>query len=221
MTSPTANVRLLIVGDHDTGKTNLAMRFINGGYIGDNGRTLSSVNDEDEDHEFKKVWNWTKNDTTQTETIISILDTYEPLGAPGPRRSQINTYQIFTFNKTDINIVLLCYSIDNQQSFQNIQNYLNSFKDHNENFNDIAFILIGNKLDLEENGQRKITKEQGKQFADKNNLLFAETSAKLDLNIDNAFLLPMKHKYDDTKEPEIEEQIMENTTNNNKCCIIL
>jgi GTPase SAR1 family protein len=46
--------------------------------------------------------------------------------------------------------------------------------------------LIGNKIDLEE--QREVSYEEGKNFAEENNLLFFETSAKDGNNIQEIFL---------------------------------
>ena len=46
-------------------------------------------------------------------------------------------------------------------------------------------ILIGNKNDLEE--ERVISYDEGKAFADRNNMQFIETSAKLDTNVSEAF----------------------------------
>ena len=60
-------------------------------------------------------------------------------------------------------------------------------KDHAEA--DIVIMLVGNKLDLCEQSpaQRKVTYEQGLEFAKKNNLLFREASAFTDINVREAF----------------------------------
>ncbi len=47
-------------------------------------------------------------------------------------------------------------------------------------------ILVGHKCDLNE--KRKITPEQGKEFADKNGWLFFETSAKENINVTETFM---------------------------------
>jgi GTPase SAR1 family protein len=51
---------------------------------------------------------------------------------------------------------------------------------------DITLILVGNKNDLEE--QRVISAEEAQSFADQNNLLFIETSAKTGSNVDAAYI---------------------------------
>ena len=52
-------------------------------------------------------------------------------------------------------------------------------------YKNILICLIGNKLDLED--KREVSYEEGKNFADENNLLFFETSAKEGNNIQEIF----------------------------------
>ena len=53
-------------------------------------------------------------------------------------------------------------------------------------YKNILICLIGNKTDLEE--KREVSYEEGKNFAEENNLLFFETSAKDGKNIQEIFL---------------------------------
>ena len=50
---------------------------------------------------------------------------------------------------------------------------------------DVLLILVGNKSDMDQ--QRQVTYEQGKEYAEKMNLLYFETSAKSGLNIKTLF----------------------------------
>ena len=52
-------------------------------------------------------------------------------------------------------------------------------------YKNILICLIGNKLDLE--NKREVSYEEGKNFAEENNLLFFETSAKEGNNIQEIF----------------------------------
>ena len=84
--------------------------------------------------------------------------------------SIINNY----YKGTEVGIFL--YSIDNENTFNNVMNWYNNLKEKN-NENTIN-ILIGNKKDLE-NENRKVTYEQGEDFAEENKfLLFREITCK-------------------------------------------
>jgi Ras-related protein Rab-8A len=48
-------------------------------------------------------------------------------------------------------------------------------------------ILVGNKCDVDA-GERRVSPEQGKALADEFRIKFFETSAKLNTNVDNAFM---------------------------------
>ena len=65
----------------------------------------------------------------------------------------------------------------------NLDKWLQNIK---ENSNECPLILIGNKSDLIK--ERKISKEQGENFAKKNNIIFLEASAKNDFNVEKSFL---------------------------------
>lgn len=49
-----------------------------------------------------------------------------------------------------------------------------------------VIFLIGNKCDLD--SQRDVTREEAQKFADDNNLIFLEASAKTGENVEDAFL---------------------------------
>ena len=78
-------------------------------------------------------------------------------------------------------VIVLVYSIGDQQSFDNIAKWLELAKAHR---GDSPFILVGNKSEpdyLEEDSplylERQRWREQGSEFAKANSMLFFETSA--------------------------------------------
>lgn len=81
------------------------------------------------------------------------------------------------------NGVILVYDISSERSFSKLQYWVKEIKNYN-NDNSI-FILFGNKNDLEE--ERKISFEDGKEFADQNKMEFLEGSAKTGKNIKKLF----------------------------------
>ena len=81
------------------------------------------------------------------------------------------------------NGILLVYDISEKQSFQNIENWMDSIK---ENSNELPIILIGNKSDL--NDERQVSIEEGQQKADEFGCPFYETSCKTGDNVNKCFI---------------------------------
>ena len=80
--------------------------------------------------------------------------------------------------------VFIVYDISDKKSFNDVEIWL---KDCREIcFKSVLIYLIGNKNDLED--KRQVTTEEGKQFADENNLKFYETSALNGNNIEEIFV---------------------------------
>ena len=79
--------------------------------------------------------------------------------------------------------IILVYDITYKKSFENLNRW---FKDINENTTGMPIILLGNKMDLEEN--RVVSTEEGIEFAKKisEDIEFYETSCKTGENIKEA-----------------------------------
>ena len=82
----------------------------------------------------------------------------------------------------DADGIILMYDITNRKSFESIPEWINNIKEAKGD--DFALILIGNKIDMEEN--RVISKEEGQKLADENEIKFFETSNKDGTNIQEA-----------------------------------
>ena len=78
--------------------------------------------------------------------------------------------------------IIIMYDITNKSSFNSIPEILKDIKE--EKGNDFPMILIGNKIDLEQD--REIKKEQGEDLASKNGIEFFEISNKEGINIQEA-----------------------------------
>ena len=91
-------------------------------------------------------------------------------------------------------LAVLVYAIDNKESFNHVENWLNDLKSQaNE---DVRIFLVGNKADLEED--RKVTKEEGEKYKlDQHLDLFMETSAKTGQNARNVLVEAAKILYND------------------------
>jgi small GTP-binding protein len=77
---------------------------------------------------------------------------------------------------------ILVYDVTNKTSFENLESWNNEIKNGSPN---IALILVGNKIDLEE--KREVNFQEGENLAQKLGLSYIETSAKTGENIEDAF----------------------------------
>ena len=147
------SIKVIILGDSYVGKSSLINRLINNKFV-ELASTLPieyhtyiiSIN------EYKirmQLW-----DTAGQEKYNSIISNY--------------------YKGTDVAIFV--YSIDKQETFENIQMWFKHLKENNDNS---LNILIGNKLDTEKEGGRVVSYENAENFARDNNFfLFREVSCK-------------------------------------------
>ena len=72
---------------------------------------------------------------------------------------------------------LVVYDITNETSYNNVQNWITELKENADD--DVVIMLVGTKLDivLKNRARRKVSKEEAKMFAEKNKMLFEETSS--------------------------------------------
>lgn len=78
---------------------------------------------------------------------------------------------------------MIVYDITRRQSFDHIPRWLEELRSHADK--NIVIMLVGNKTDLED--QRAVPMEDAREFAQKENLFFLETSALNATNVENAF----------------------------------
>ena len=91
-------------------------------------------------------------------------------------------------------LAVILYSIDNRESFEHAENWLNDLKGQANP--DVRIFLVGNKSDLEE--ERKVAKEEGLKFKNEKGLdMFMESSAKTGYNARNVLIEAAKLLYSD------------------------
>ena len=91
-------------------------------------------------------------------------------------------------------LAILVYSIDNKDSFKNLEIWLNELKVNSNP--DVKIFLIGNKSDLENN--REVTSTDAENFKMENSMnLFMESSAKTGFNAQEIFIEASKILYDE------------------------
>ena len=126
-------------------------------------------------------------------------------------------------------LALIVYAINNKDSFEHAENWLNDLK--NQSNPNVRVFLIGNKSDLEKD--RVISKEEAENFRKEKKLdRFIETSAKTGENARNVMLEAAKLLYkdylkakqslgstgDDTKGGDKLERKKPSNTGGKKCC---
>ena len=108
-------------------------------------------------------------------------------------------------------LAILVYSIDNKESFEHVENWLNELKAQANP--EVRIFLVGNKADLEDN--RQISKEEAMKYKNEQCLdMFMESSAKTGYNARNVLVEAAKMLYKDyLKYKENEENQESNVAN--------
>lgn len=86
---------------------------------------------------------------------------------------------------------MLVYDITKRQSFDHVARWLEELRGHADK--NIVIMLVGNKSDLRT--LRAVPTEDAKEFAQRENLFFMETSALEAINVESAFLTVLTEVY--------------------------
>ena len=153
--------KVLLLGNSNVGKSSLFLRFVddiwNDTFVPTIGVDFK-IKTFDIDEKRIKMQIW---DTAGQERFKNIIASYYR-GAHG---------------------ILLIYDVTDKDSFKNLSNWLIEIEKNSSK--NVLKVLIGNKTDLEE--KRVISYNQAKEFADSYGLKYIETSAKKNLNVNEAF----------------------------------
>ena len=144
--------KLIFLGDQSVGKSCILNRFLNDTFIEDYQATIGL--------DFQS-----KNVQIENQDVHLLL--YDTAGQE-KFRSLIPMYT------RDANIILLVYDISNKDSFINLSQWLKDLT--NVNMDEVIICIVGNKIDLFD--KRAVTTEEGQKFAETNNFIFQEISAK-------------------------------------------
>jgi len=99
--------------------------------------------------------------------------------------------------------IIVMYDITDTKSFEKLHTWMDHISRNATN--NVTKILIGNKCDLA--AQRAVTEEQGRDAAARFGIDFMETSAKEDINVDDAFMLMARTVRDRSKnQPQLPKE---------------
>jgi small GTP-binding protein len=155
------SVKFIIIGNQSVGKTNIVHRFAKGEFSNEYSITLGLDYISQNIQIGDKIFLLQLWDTAGSERFRSVTKGY--------------------FNNSACAIIV--YDVTSESSFRATKEWIEECKKYTNN--NIHLVLVGNKIDLVE--QRKITMEEGKNFADENGMTFFETSALTGENIEKIF----------------------------------
>lgn len=156
--------KLIILGSAAVGKTTLVNRFLKKDQIMDYRPTIG-INFAAQNfyiHGFK-------------DDVIKFL-VYDLAGQEFFKRVRHDYYK-------GANCAFIVYDVTRRNTFEEAINFW--FKDARQELGDIPFVLIGNKMDLEE--IREVSIEEGLEMAQKLKTSFIETSALHNINVQDTF----------------------------------
>ena len=155
--------KYILIGDTEVGKSSIMLQFTEQNFLTNHDMTIGVEFDSRSidlgGGVTAKLEIW---DTAGQESYLSITRSY--------------------YRGTDG--CFLVFDITRRESFDHLPRWLNEAKQNSANPN-LVLMLIGNKADLE--GQRQVSKAEAQAFADSNNMLYAEFSAKNAGDVEQAF----------------------------------
>ena len=190
-------IKLMIIGDSGVGKTNFIFQFTEGKFSPLHVSTVGL----DSKSKIIRLPKLKKN------VKVQIWDT-----AGQERYMALNKS---FFHK--VQGIILMYDLTNRDSFENISNWLDLIS---QNVTNKTIILIGNKLDLED--QRIVSETEGEKIAEENNILFFEGSGCTGENVNKIFTEIAETIYSDLIGVTRNSKLTLNKENNGKkkkkCC---
>ena len=154
-------LKLVLIGDTGVGKSNLLSRYTKGEFNGESKSTIGvdfATRILNIDKKRLKTQIW---DTAGQERYRAMTNAYYR-GAAG---------------------AMIVFDICSSISFKSMERWLQEIREHGAP--GIPIVLVGNKFDMRH--LRQVPSETGERFALANNLIYIETSALQNSNVDAAF----------------------------------
>ena len=169
-------LKLLLLGDSSVGKTSILLKYISNKF------DESSISTVGVDYMDKII------DYNKFKIKLQIWDT------SGEEKFRTITKNFYR----NADGLLVVFDLTKKESYDHIRIWINEAKENNDK---LKTLLIGNKLDLKD--ERIVAIDVAKQFAEKNNLKYIETSAKDGTNINESFQAIIDLLFDGKSSEEI------------------
>ena len=169
-------LKLLLLGDSSVGKTSILNKYISNKF------DESSISTVGVDYMDKII------DYNKFKIKLQIWDT------SGEEKFRTITKNFYR----NADGLLVVFDLTKKESYDHIKSWIDEAKENNDK---LKTILIGNKLDLKD--ERIVAIDVAKQFAEKNNLKYIETSAKDGTNINESFQAIIDLLFDGKSSEEI------------------
>ena len=157
--------KIVLLGDVNVGKTSIASRYCKNSFNDHHINTIGGAYQQQKvvlgNGSMVKLHIW---DTSGQERF----------------RAMTNLYY------RDAQVAIITYDITNESTFSSIDFWIQELKYKVENDN-MILCLVGNKCDVNSN-ERKIQTSKGKSYAQENNMIFYETSAKTGEGVKDLFV---------------------------------
>ena len=154
------SIKIILLGDVSVGKTAIINRYIDGKFD-DNYSCTISVQSRKKEISFNQ----------DISIEMSIWDTC------GEEKFRAITRQYYR----ESNGILLVFDLNRNKTFLSLTKWIKEIKEVAPK--DVVIVLVGNKVDL----NREVNKNDVENFAEENNLIYYEISAKDGINVDFAF----------------------------------
>lgn len=157
-------LKIVVIGESGVGKSSFVLRFTSDTFDPEESATIGV------DFKVKTI------NVNATKVKLAIWDT------AGQERFRTLTPSYYRGGQGAI----LVYDVTNRDSFARIENWLAELDTYSTN-PDIVKMLVGNKCDMEAQGARVVSKEEGLNCARKHQMMFIEASAKTREGVQCAF----------------------------------
>ena len=154
-------LKFIIIGDDVVGKSNLLSHYVHG--------------------QFKPEYQSTIGVEFGAKNVVIRNKTYRiQIWDAGGRESLRKITRTYFKNTV---CALVVYDISNRNSFNNVSSWIEDCRYNSPKT--IFMVLVGNKSDLAD--KRQVSTEEGRELAEKYEMKFYETSAKIGENVNDIF----------------------------------